>query len=297
MSDHRPAAKERIAPNELKDGPMLKPPSPGTVSGQSIPEPAGAIDPISLARRDLKKSLPRRFYKGASVGELNGAYGLLLDGRAAKTPGGNPLVLPSLAAAEALAGEWSAQGDSIDPESLPLTRIVNSAIDGVACQLDATAGEIAKYASADLVCYRASGPKTLVEAQAAAWDKVLSFARDKLGAEFICAEGVMLMEQPKAARAAVANAVRLIASTGEAAPFALAALHVMTTLTRSVLIALAVAHGEVTPSGAWSAAHVDEDFEMRAWGEDAEALERRARQWREMEAAARLFQAVNATGS
>src|SRR4029453_5932284 len=94
------------------------------------------------------------------------------------------------------------------------------------------------------------------------------------------------------ARAAVKDAIRRIASTGEAAPFALAALHVMTTLTGSVLIALAVAHCELTPAEAWSAAHVDEDFEMRAWGEDAEALQRRASQWHEMEAAAHLLQAV-----
>jgi chaperone required for assembly of F1-ATPase len=178
---------------------------------------------------------------------------------------------------------------------MPLTRIVNSAIDGVAYRRDASVDEIAKYAAADLVCYRAPEPRTLTEAQAAAWNPILAFARKKLGAHFICTGGVVFVEQPEPARAAVKEALKRIANSGPAAPFALAALHVMTTLTGSVLLALAVARGEFTPAEAWIAAHVDEDFEMRAWGEDAEALRRRARQWREMEAAARLFQAVHGT--
>ena len=103
----------------------------------------------------------------------------------------------------------------------------------------------------------------------------------------------MFAKQPELARAAVKEAVARIANSGPAAPFALAALHVMTTLTGSVLLALAVARGALTPAEAWVAAPVDEDFEIRAWGEDAEALPRRARQWREMEAAARLFEAVH----
>jgi len=173
---------------------------------------------------------------------------------------------------------------------MPLTRIVNAAIDGVAYRLDATAAEIEKYARADLVCYRAALPMTLVEAQAAEWDRVLAFAREKLGAPFICTEGVVFVGQPEPARVAVKEAINRIANSGQAAPFALAALHVMTTLTGSVLLALAVAHGVLTRDEAWTAAHVDEDFELRAWGEDAEALRRRARQWREMEAAAVLWQ-------
>ena len=261
---------------------------------QSCSRPGEAADPVTLAKRDLKRNLPRRFYKEAKAECRNGAYVLLLDRRAAKTPGGNPLALPALAASRRLADEWEAQGEFIDPAAMPFTRIVNSAIDGVARQLDATAEEIAKYAASDLVCYRAPGPKALAEAQAAAWDPILSFARDRLGAGFICTEGVVFVEQPEPARTAVKEAVARIATSGPAAPFALAALHVMTTLTGSVLIALAVAHGELTPAEAWAAAHVDEDFEMQAWGEDAQALERRARRLREMEAAALLWQLVAA---
>ena len=276
---------------------MLEKTSPDAQLDQSFARPAEAADPIAMARRDLNKTLPRRFYKEVTVQQRDGTFVLLLDGRAAKSPGGNRLALPGSAAARALADEWSAQGEAIDPAAMPLTRILNSAIDGVACRLDATVDEIVKYAGADLVCYRAAGPRMLKEAQAAAWDFVLDFAREKLGAHFICIEGVVFVEQPEPARAAVKDAVERIANGGQSAPFALAALHVMTTLTGSVLLALAVAHGAHTPAEAWTAAHVDEDFEMRAWGEDVEALRRRSRQWTEMEAAARLFEAVQSAGA
>jgi chaperone required for assembly of F1-ATPase len=275
---------------------VLEKNSPDTRLDQSFARPAEAADPIAMARRDLNKVLPRRFYKEVTVQQCDGACLLLLDGRAAKSPGGNRLALPCLAAARALADEWSAQGEWIDLASMPLTRIVNSAIDGVACRLEATVDEIVRYAGTDLVCYRAAEPRTLVEAQAAAWDPILAFARKKLGAHFICSESVVFVEQPEPARAAVKEAVAHIANSGQASPFALSALHVMTTLTGSVLLALAVAHGALTPTEAWIAAHVDEDFAMRAWGEDADALQLRARQWREMEAAARLFHAVHGAG-
>lgn len=286
-----------LAPMPAKRKPELEKSSPEARLDQSAAKPAAAADPIALARQGLNKALPRRFYKEVTVQQRDGTFILLLDGRVAKSPGRNHLALPCLAAARALADEWSAQCEWIDPASMPLTRIVNSAIYGVAHRLDPTVDEIARYAGADLVCYRAAGPIMLVEAQAAAWDPILAFAREKFSAHFICTEGVIFSKQPELARAAVKQAIARIANSGRAAPFALAALHVMTTLTGSVLLALSVAHGALTPAEAWIAAHVDEDFEMRAWGEDAEALRRRAGQWREMEAAARLFQAVHGAGS
>jgi chaperone required for assembly of F1-ATPase len=275
---------------------MLKRSASGAGDGQFAPEAPRTADPVALAKRDLKKPLPRRFFQESKAAARDGAFALLLDGRLAKTPAGNPMALPALGLAEAMAEEWAAQSEWLDWTAMPLTRIVHSAIDRVARAPGATAADIAKYAATDLVCYRAEGPKKLVEAQAAAWDPVLAFARKKLGAIFVCTEGVMFVEQPRAARAAVAEAVARIASAGAAAPFALAALHVMTTLTGSVLIALATADGALSPEGAWLAAHVDEDFEIEAWGEDPEAA-RRERQWREFAAAANLLKAVKASGS
>jgi chaperone required for assembly of F1-ATPase len=127
----------------------------------------------------------------------------------------------------------------------------------------------------------------LVDEQAQMWDPLLSWAHEQFGARFICAEGIIFASQPETAIEAVRCAVEAIAS-----PFALAGLHVMTSITGSVILALAVAHGRLTPQAAWAAAHLDEDFQMRAWGEDAEALARRERRWRDMEAAARLYQLV-----
>ncbi|MBO0732814.1 MAG: ATPase [Methylocapsa sp.] len=270
-----------------------------TSHGAIMPEPQteDAVDPLALAKRDLKKALPRRFYREAKAAERNGAFVLQLDGRLAKTPGSNPIALPSRAAAEAIAEEWAAQGEWIDPALMPMTRIVHSAIDGVARALAATADGIAKYGASDLVCYRAEGPRTLAQSQAAAWDPVLAFARRQLGAVFVCTEGVMFVEQPQAARAAVTEAVGGIAESGAAAPFALASLHVMTALTGSALIALGTAHGALSAEAAWRAAHVDDEFEIAAWGEDAEASARRARQWLEFDAAARLFDAITMKGN
>jgi chaperone required for assembly of F1-ATPase len=251
------------------------------------------VDPIVLARRDLQKTWPKRFYKAAHAEERDGAFALLLDGRPARTPGGNRLALPTLAAAEALAAEWAAQVEVLDPNEMPLTRIVNSAIDGVALEIEATARAICDYAGTDLVCYRAGEPEKLVRAQAAAWDKVLDFARERLGARFICSEGVMFVEQPEPAREALRNAVQSFAERAPKAPFLLAALHVMTTLTGSALLALAVVCQEMTAEEAWAAAHVDEDFQIEIWGADEEAMARRAKRWREMEAAAHLWQLIS----
>jgi chaperone required for assembly of F1-ATPase len=137
-----------------------------------------------------------------------------------------------------------------------------------------------------MICYRAGEPDSLVAAQRAAWDPLVAFARDKLGARLALAEGVMFAAQDDAALAALAAAVRAQVGSGDAASLRLAALHVMTTLTGSLILALAKSLNEIDLETAWAAAHVDEDHQMRAWGQDAEALERRAARYREMTAAA-----------
>lgn len=267
---------------------------PKTIRDDLVPAPGEIIpiDPGAMARRDLRKALPRRFYKEATAEARDGAFALLLDGRPAKTPAKNALALPTLAAANEVAAEWARQDELIDLGSMPLTRIVNSAIDGVAREIAATTAEVAKYGASDLVCYRAGESDDLARAQASSWDKVLDFAREKLGARLICSEGVTFVEQPEPARRAVFEAVEQIAEDETSGAFALAALHVMTTLTGSALIALAVAHGALTPEEAWAAAHVDEDFQMKIWGVDEQAMARRERRWAEMEAAARLLETV-----
>jgi chaperone required for assembly of F1-ATPase len=244
-------------------------------------------DPLTSVRKEARVALPKRFYKDVAVAAEPNGFGITLDGRKLKTPAQADVVLPTEPAAKAMAQEWRAQGDEIDPRKMPVTRLVNSAIDGVARDVESVIADIVKYAGSDLLCYRAAEPEGLVAAQSGAWDPVLAFARDELGARFICVEGISFVEQPARAIEAVREAV--VQATGER-PLAVAALHVMTTLTGSVVLALAAAQGALSTEAAWDAAHVDEDFQMRAWGIDVEALARREKRWAEFESAARLLE-------
>lgn len=243
---------------------------------------------MRAAQANMRAAPIKRFFKQAAVGEAEGGgFALLLDGKRARTPAKRPLVLPTRALAELIAREWAGQGETIEPATMPLTRLANSAIDGVAETMEATRAEIAKYAGADLVCYRASAPEALAAQQAAAFDPVLAWADAALGASFVLAADVTHVAQPRAALDAVRAAVDAITD-----PFALAALHGMTSLSGSVLLALMAARGALSHEAAWRAAHVDEEFQIAKWGEDAEAKGRRAARRREMEAAATVFEAT-----
>jgi chaperone required for assembly of F1-ATPase len=247
--------------------------------------PEGERDPVKAAR-DAARPLPKRFYKEASVAEAQGGFGILLDGRPVNTPAKRRVVVPWRPLAEAMAAEWAAQGETIDPATMPLTKLVNSALDGVADHMAEVEAELARYAASDMICYRAGDPESLVAAQRTAWDPLVGFVRDRVGARLALAEGVMFATQPEEALAALAAAVRAWVGEGQGAALRLTALHVMTTLTGSLSIALAKALNEIDLATAWGAAHIDEDFQMRTWGEDAEALARRENRFCEMTAAA-----------
>ena len=234
-------------------------------------------------------SLPKRFYKDVAIkDDGSGTASLLLDGNPVRTPAKAHLTLPTPALAEAVAEEWRAQQDRIDPLTMPLTKLANSAIDGVRGREQAVIDDIAKYAGSDLLCYRAEGPKALVASQTKHWDPVLSWAKAALDAPLALAEGIVNVAQPKASLDSLRRALEGLD------PFGLGALHVMTTLTGSALLALAVVKGKLTPEEAWQAAHVDEDFQISQWGEDAEAAKRRAQRRRDFDAAARLLQMLPA---
>jgi chaperone required for assembly of F1-ATPase len=253
--------------------------------------PDASKNPMRAAQVNMRPSLPKRLYKSAGLAPRDGGYALELDGRPARTPAKNLLVLPTRPLAELIAAEWDAQGETIDPFVMPATRLANSAIDGVRPKRREVRDAIASYAGADLLCYRAGEPDSLVALQAASWDPVLDWAHDELGARFILSEGVRHVAQPEPTLQAIAAALEAIDD-----PFALAALHVMTTLTGSALLTLAVAKARLAADEAWRVAHVDEDFQISRWGEDSEAAARRAARWREMEAAARVFAAASGPG-
>ncbi len=240
------------------------------------------LDPTEAARRNMRPQLRRRFYKAVSVEQQAGGYAVLLDSRPVRTPARRALAAPTAALAQALADEWEAQRELVDPAAMPLTRLANSIIDGVADAPAAVKAEVAKFLRSDLVCYRAGSPDGLVERQARHWDPLIAWARDTLGARFVLGEGVMFVAQPEEAVAAAARAI-------PEEPWRLGALSAVTTLTGSALIALAMAQGHLSTDDAWAAAHVDEDWNMHQWGRDEQALERRGKRGAEMQAAATVL--------
>jgi chaperone required for assembly of F1-ATPase len=262
-----------------------------SVGDKRATQPQGSAETGAGGQSGRKRteSLPKRFYKDVAVRDEGSGAALLLDGKPVQTPAKKPLVLPSRALAEAVAEEWRAQGERIDPATMPLTKLANSAIDGVAGREQAVIDDIMNHAASDLVCYRAPAPQGLVEAQAQHWDKVLAWAKDALGAPLKLGEGVVHVAQPQA------SLDRLKQAFEGRDVFSLAALHVMTALTGSALLALAVALGRMTPEEAWDAAHVDEEWQISQWGEDTEAAARRANRLRDFAAAARTLALLNSS--
>jgi chaperone required for assembly of F1-ATPase len=243
-----------------------------------------AADPTESARRNMR-ALRRRFYTAAGVQETPGGFEVTLDDRPIRTPARHALAFPTRGLAEAAAAEWNAQGEYIEPVRMPLTRLANTIIDGVAAATDAVAAAVAKYLGSDLLFYRATGPERLVARQHELWDPVLAWARDALGAHFITGTGVMPLLQPEQALVAASAAI-------PREPWPLGAVHAVTTLTGSALLALALARRAITCEAAWTAANVDEDWNVEQWGADALALERRALRSAEMEAAGRVLAEV-----
>ena len=245
------------------------------------------VDPSAAARADVQPKRVRRFYADVALREADGLHALTLDGRVARTPGRRPLGAKSPALMAKAAAEWARQGQTLDAADMPVTRLLNSAIDGVAATMDEVRAEIVRYAGSDLLCYRAEGPETLAERQRAAFDSVLDWAAERLGTRFAVVAGVMHVAQP----AALIEAFRAEVATFDD-PVALAALSVVVALTGSAVLGLAVARGALAPAEAWRIAHVDEDFQIERWGEDEDAAARRKARWREMEAAAAALEAT-----
>lgn len=263
----------------------------GKDDGNGKSKPAGAPSgapsgaPKGPITDSLTKPLAKRFYKDVSVSD-GAFYQVLLDNRVIKTPGKRALMLPTRALAEAVAGEWRAQGGTIDPATMPLTRFSNTAIDAVSAAMDDVAADIVAFAGRDLLCYRAEGPPELASKQSAAWDPVVAWALTSLGAKFKVIKGVMPIDQPAAALNRIAGAL------DPHEPFRLTGLHVMTTLTGSALLALAHLSGRLKGEDAWAAAHVDEDYQIALWGDDYEASVRRSLRRADFDAACEMLAAL-----
>jgi chaperone required for assembly of F1-ATPase len=258
-------------------------------SPQELPPERRSGAPGKVLTDSLAKPLPRRFYKEVGVGD-EAPFQVLLDGRPIKTPKKLALALPTRALAEAIAEEWRAQNDVIDPARMPLTRFANTAIDAVAETLDAVADDITAYAGSDLLCYRAERPEKLVELQAEHWDPIVAWVNETLGTEFHVGFGIVHVAQPTAAIAGFERALEPHDA------MRLSGLHVITTLTGSALIALALDHDWLSADVAWKAAHVDEDYQISQWGEDSEAIARRRGRRAEFDAAVQFLALLKSAG-
>ena len=210
---------------------------------------------------------PRRFWQNASVEPCDGGFTVRLDARPVRTPAKAALVVPSLTMASAIAAEWQAQQGTIKPETMPVTRSANAALDKIAPQFAEVAGLIAAYGASDLLCYRATGPAGLVARQAAAWDPMLAWVAEALVAPLAVTTGVTPITQPAASLA------RLTAKVHACTPVELAALHDLVMISGSLVLGLAVTHGHADARTIWQLSRIDEDWQIEQWGQDDEAGE------------------------
>ncbi|HVF95124.1 MAG TPA: ATP12 family protein [Sphingomonas sp.] len=225
----------------------------------------------------------KRFWTEVTIGDDRV---VALDGRPVRTPARTPLALPTARLADAIAGEWRAVEGEIDPRSMPLTGLANAAIDRVDADRAGFAAGLARYGESDLLCYRADAPEALVARQAAAWDPPLGWARARYDVHFAVTRGIVHVEQPAATVARLGDAVRALGG------FELAALSPVVTITGSLVLALALVEQAMAPDAIWAAAHVDEDWQVERWGEDALATAALAAKQVEYEAAVRFLEAL-----
>ena len=233
-----------------------------------------------------RPELPKRFYREVAVAETAAGHAVMLDGRPVKTPARRSLAVPARDVAEAIAREWDGQGERIDPAAMPVTRLVNTILDAILADPGPVRAEIGRFAETDMLFYRADAPERLVTRQRELWDPILAWAEERLGARFLLAEGVMHVAQPEASVAAVKAHLERFDEG-----FGVAALHQVTTLTGSTLLALAVADGRLPTEEAWVLANLEEDWNIEQWGADDEAMALRERRRQEMQAAALVLAA------
>lgn len=244
-------------------------------------------DGYGRAQHLNKVELPKRFYKDVGVAPVDGGFAVTLDGRQVRTPGRKiPIVVPVASIATAMAEEWAGQGEFIDPATMPMVRLINSAVESGEEMIPAFRDEVIKFAGSDLMLYRAESPLELVSEQEVVWDNALVTLARHFGVSFQPTIGIIHQSQPKATLdrlAEVLESENLLTMT---------ALVSITGLTGSGLLAIGLLHRLFSPDLVWKSAHIDEDFQISQWGEDEEAAERRARRRVELDTAVAVVEAL-----
>lgn len=225
----------------------------------------------------------KRFWTSAAAEPCEGGFAVTLDGRAVKTPAKQPLILPTLAMAQAVAAEWDAQEGLIRPDTMPVTRAANSAIDKIGAQFAEVAELLIAYGDTDLLCYRAEGPEGLVARQAAGWDPLLDWAEAELQTPLAATAGVMHIPQPGGSLMRLGDLVRGFTA------FELAAFHDLVAITGSLVLGLAVTRGRLGVEEAWTLSRIDESWQAEIWGEDEEAAILEAARRKALTEAGRFF--------
>ena len=230
----------------------------------------------------------KRFWKSAAAVEKDGGWGVELDGKPLRTPAREELLVSTEALAEAIASEWSSVEGDIDPRAMPLTGLANAAIDRVSVNKESFAKDLARYAEADLACYRAEGPQPLIDRQAKEWDALLAWGQRRFDVDFRMTSGIIHVAQPPATVERLAHAISALDA------FRLAALSPLVTIGGSLLAALGVLEGAFEPEQAWDAVTIDDRWQLQQWGSDAEAEAALAsRRW-DFLAAARFLELLEA---
>lgn len=210
-------------------------------------------------------TLRKRFWKTVDIVPVEGGFAVQLDGRGIKTPARAPLHVPTRAIAALIAQEWDAQGEKVNPETMPATRAANAALDKVQVQFHEVAALLTAYGETDLLCYRAEGPEGLAARQAAAWDPLLDWASTRYGVKWAVTKGVMPTPQPPETSLKLGEAVAGFTA------FELTAFHDLVAMSGSLVIALAATENVATPDILWEASRIDEVWQIEQWGQDEEA--------------------------
>lgn len=229
----------------------------------------------------------KRFWKTVAVEQGDGGWAIKLDGRAVRTPARASLLVPTEALADAIAVEWRSVGETIDPRAMPLTGLANAAIDRVTPERQAFADGLARYAEADLACYRSEGPRELISRQEQSWDELLGWARRRYDVDFTTTSGLMHVVQPQATVERLAHAIMALD------PFRLAGLSPLVTIGGSLVAALAVLEKARTPEQAWDAVSIDDRWQAEQWGADAEAERALENRRRDFFSAARFLELLD----
>ncbi|MDG1708104.1 MAG: ATP12 family protein [Emcibacteraceae bacterium] len=225
----------------------------------------------------------KRFYKKVSVAEQDGMYTVHLDGKPIKTPIKSPCLMPNKNMAEAVAKEWDEQEEDVDPHSMPITKLVNTAIDRVGKRRDDLIDELVEFAGSDQICYRAEHPTELVDLQDENWNPLLDYINENHDISFEITSGILFVEQS----ASILSKYRKIVENIES--FELTAYYGMTTVAGSVTIGLALFEGKISIDDAWNAGLLDENFQISKWGSDEEAEKRREGLRAELDNAAKFL--------